>query len=1124
MSKQVNLHCHSEGSFLDGYSKVTDIAARTVELGQEHIALTDHGECNQHLAFQKACLDKGIHPVFGMEGYHIADIQAARDTKKYPIDSSHICLLAKDQRGLENLWTWSSIAYDKEHHYYRPLADPALMREYAAGLYASDGCMMTGLGKAVELEDHDAARQYVSSLLDIFRERFYMELHTWQFIDPQSDRQRDLNQLMTNLNQVKLQLATEMGVPLVVVNDSHHAWPEDWEKKDFLCKIKKDKGDQVADGQKADHMMGEEELFRWMSLHGIGRSVVEEAINNSWEIAQSCTAEIKPTLGLPSFTGNDRDDISKFIDLVEQGYHRKVADHGSEVYWQRMEHEVETIVNKGLAGYFLVVADYVKAAKDGSWAQWVNPGGDKDPMRLGPGRGSGGGSLVCWLLDITAMNPIKYDLLFERFLAPGRKGYPDIDTDFPQSKRQGMKSYLEARYRADHVCTIGTITRNAPKAMLRDLGRALDLPKNDINALSKIIVEGARIAAAAEDEEGEQVGWDEILESKGGELAAWVHKGPQYAELFEKMGQMVGVARQSGVHPSGVLVNRAPLMGKIPMRTRGHSSKKDMVTTTQFDMDEVEWMGGVKFDLLGVRHLDTIDNAAKLIEERHGRYLDYEQFGDKEYSDPAIWERIDKGQTAGIFQVETPLATKTIVDLKPRNESDIAALVAIIRPGVKDAGEDQRFLMRRAGLEPVRYDHPMMEPITSETYGVLVYQEQMLRAAKELAGFTPDEADSLRKGLGKKLADVVEGYRQKFLDGCLANIDFMEPFHDPVNQYYHDDEAEAVVAKIWASISASARYAFNKSHAVGYGLISANEIWTHHYYPLELLVELMATDPDSLNRYVREARRAGIQIYPPDVNLSAKRFSITGDGVRYGIESLRGIAAATSRDILNGRPYLSLEDYIARAEEGSNKAAVINLIKVGAFDSIDPDRAGLLYAYQRHRILESVAPRKRSLLTQEQQDQIVAEKLTNYPDKWVIDVPDFSDPLQVHKIEMDLVGNYITVDPMEPYSNALEAVAVSDPDQITDYEVGQDFVIGGQVTSIKTHVVTKGRTAGKEMAFLGILHNEQEFDIVIFPDMWNQTKSLLEIDAPVACKVVRTDRGCHMVGLERLDRLWKTHD
>jgi DNA polymerase-3 subunit alpha len=1144
-SLQVGLHVHSEGSHLDGFATVDDIVKRVTQINQQAAAITDHGECNKHYAFQKACRAEGIKPIFGMEGYWHHDIAAARDRKKYPKDLSHICFLAKTQKGLSNLWALSSTAYDAKHFYHRPMADPALMREYAEGLYASDGCLMTQFAAAIMAGDEDRARQEIALLVDIFRDNFYIELHTWQYMDPKLDDEIEFfgtkmtttaaNQLMTDVNQAKLRIANEMGIPFVVVNDAHHAFAEDWAKKDMVNRIAKDKGDQLAGGQKADHIMADEELYYWMARHSMSTAVIEEAIRNSWDIAESCNAEVKPMLRLPSFTDSDHDDLAKFIDEVEAGFKRKVIDAGKdpELYMRRVETEMELIAARRFAGYFLFVQDYVGAAKDGSWKTYLTgKEADRHPMRVGAGRGSAGGALVSYLMGITSVDPIKYDLLFERFMTPSRKGFPDIDVDFPQSNLRGMAHYMGARHGHDCVCALGTVSRNGPKGMLRDLSAAYDVPWDDRKAMAALIEEAAKVVAAEKVAADEQTGqedidnelsWEEVLSEKGGELTPYVKK---YPEMFDLLGQLVGIERGTGKHASGWLINDGSLMGVIPLRTRNHG-KADEVVTTQFDMWEIEELGGVKFDLLGLRHLDTLDMAAKLVEQRHGVALDFEAF-DAEIADPEIWEPVGQGHTVGLFQIETPGATRTAIDLKPRNEHDVAALISIIRPGVKDAGETERFLRRRAGLEAVVYDHPLMEPIVSDTYGILVYQEQMIRAARDLAGFTADEADDLRKVTAKKLADKIAPFEAKFREGCMANPQFMELAGSP-------KAAEKAIAKIWASINASARYSFNKSHAVGYGLTPCFEAWLSKHYPDEMLVSLMATDDENINRYVREARRRGIAILPPDINKSEAKFAITDEGIRYGISTLKGIGAAAATDIMRKRPYSSAADFFARTK--ANKGQIINLIRIGALDSLEHNpawdgnwapscRTRLLNQFYDHYVLtKHTAEGKVAKMDAQQRAEHCAAWFAKHQsdESFTKDFPqfDFSTPEAIYAIEQELVGSFVTIDPMAPYLAALEQVAIKDPADVQEFTKGDVFVVGGQISKVKVITIKKGRSKGQEMAFLGVDYNEQTFDITVFSDTWQGAKNLLTEGAPVACTVIRDDRGCHLASLERLDLLWK---
>ena len=1147
MTTQVNLHSHSHGSFLDGQARISEIITRAAACGHEYIALTDHGEVNQHLVAAKAAKVAGLGFIPGMEGYWLSaqKVAEAREAKVRP-SPSHICLLAANNKGLANLWALSSMSYTEQYFYYKPISTPELLREYSEGIYASDGCALTEFAEAVWRGHDDTARTIIATLLDIYRERFYMELHTWQYMQPGEDLIKwsgkeitttAANAKVTELNQAKLRIATELGVPLVVVNDSHHAHPEQWVNKELVWAFNTSSDNDKLQAnlekmaQKADHIMAADELVYWMGKHGIAESVVTEAIANAHHIAQQCRVEITPTLSMPAMAPTERDDLANLIAACEQGFQKYVVDEGldQERYYARLEQELSLIAEKRFAGYMNMVRDYTTAYRSGGWSQYVKKGAQKEPLLLGPSRGSAGGCLVSYLTGITTVDPIKYGTLFSRFLTPGRKGMPDIDVDVPQSRRPDSLKYLTARFGAEDTCVIGTLSHNGPKAAVKDVGRALGISKlpggyTDLEAINEHIEEVVRWAkemASDDVDAAEELTWGELVERKGGALLPYKQK---YPELFAKVEDMVGLIRHPGVHAAGVLVSSTPLLGAVPLRRT-----KNKVITTQLDMNEVEELGGVKLDLLGIRHLDTLSHARRLIYERHGVWIDYDRtglsvpagctnvitFGDAQFNDPVIWDQIDKGHTTGIFQVETSNCTSTAVEFKPRSLKDVADLTSVIRPGVVDAGLLQPYLRRRHGLEPVAYDHPLMTQFlgpgwSTDTYGVLVYQEQFIQCVEEVAGFTPDESDDLRKAVGKKQMDKLVKFKQKFIDGCLANPDYTQ------NGSWDRKAAVSVAEHIWASIEAAGRYAFNWSHAVGYGMISTWEIWTKHYYPQEFLVALMATDSGNINKYIREARRRNIPILPPDVNLSAEKFTIEGEAIRYGIDTVRGVGPAAARDIQHGRPYISVEDYLQKAGKGADKTSVYNLICIGAFDTLCP-RTEALHILERYRAMEGLAPS--TLDNPEKLQKALDRRMAS--GKYDIVVPDFDDPEVVYAIEKELVGTYVTVDPLGRYVPLLDKTALREPTDVATFTRGQCFVIGGQIVAIRPTTTKKGRNPGQDMAHLTVSYNEAEFRIVAFPEAWRRTRDLLKVGAPVACQVKKLDSGCCLEAVERLDLLWR---
>lgn len=1002
-----------------------------------------------------------MKPVFGMEGYWVWDVATTMQTRSQ--GNSHITLLARDQQGLRNLWALSSRAYEHLQAGRRPLADMPMLREHAAGLWASDGCLLTEFAATVERGDEARCREIYGALAGAFGDRFFVELHTWQLVDPQTDKDRELNAKMSRLNQAKARIAQEMGLPIAVVNDNHYVRPEDWENHALVWEMNTHgTGDQLERGRAAGHLMADDEIVMWMGRHGISRSITEEAIRVTGIIAEDCNVEIPRTLDMPRLTGSDQEDAALFIDLVDAGFRDKVVRAGLDVdrYGQRMEDEARIILDKGFAGYFNIVADYASAAKTGEYGKWLGKG-VQPGMLVGPARGSAGGSLVAWLMDITSVDPLKYGLLFERFISPARKDWPDIDIDFPQSQRDDVREYLVARHGADKVCGIGTRSTSRPKGVLADLCRVMGVDFEERMKISRIF------DAAREDD------WEQILKRQGEALRPYMRKHPK---LFDKIGEMVGIVRQPGTHAAGVVVNNEPIMGRVPTRrVKGQ-------VTTQFDMHEIEALGGVKDDLLGLRHLDTLQAARDLILERHGVDVDYYAFGDAELRDPAIWPAVDAGDTAGVFQLETAGGTEDATRFRPRSEVDVADLISVNRPGVIDAGLKDKYMARRAGYEPDVFDHPLMESITGDTHGILVYQEQLMRAARVLAGFTAEEAEGLRKVIGKKQAEKLPALERQFVEGCLANPEFTGAVRDPA-------AAERAARKVWTSINAAGRYAFNKSHAVGYALISTWEIWLKHHYGVEFLVALMQTDTGNATKYARDLRRRGVELWPPDVNLSGRKMQITDLGVRYGLDSVRGVGGAAVDDILLQRPFVSFDDFYLRVDPSlaGRKEVVENLLLVGAFDSLG-DRTQLVRTWRAYSRDKSP-------------------------------VPNFSDPDVVARTEKELIGHYVTADPMSKYASIIDEVCVKSLAEVHDAANGEVVKIGGQITSVRAVKVKRGREKGRDMAHMTVVWGDEEYDIAVFSDTWASTKPLLKVGAPVICQVLKSERGVHLSLAARLDML-----
>ena len=1081
----INLHQHSEHSFLDGQAKIDKLARRSAQvLGVDAVPLTDHQECGGHYKLHEAAQKYGIKPVYGMEGYfYDGGAPAARAAKVKASAYSHITVLAKNNDGLRDLWTWSSKAYI-EGFYHRAVVGWDEMREFGRNVWASDGCLMSYMAEAIIADDEQRQHELIGRYLDTFGDNFFMELHTWQFMnlpdgpgtpmpvrgadltdkewkavldswDPQHER-RQLNENMSKVNQRKVELANQYGIPLTVVNDNHYADPEDWELHALVWRMNTgSKSDQTEEGRTAAWLMGDDDIYHWMGKHGVSRSVVEEAIRNSKMISDSCNAEIQPEFRFPSIAGSEADDIRLFERLIEEGFQRKVVDKGKDVeaYRARLEHEKKVITDARFSGYFNVVADYLRHCKHDLG------------MFIGHGRGSVGGSLTAYVMDITEMDPMHYDLLFERFISDSRKGFPDVDSDFPQTRLHEARGYMAQRYGGDHVCGIGTVSTSQPKKVLADLCIALHIPMSDSKKLAKQI---GKVPANTD--------WEKFRELKGDKIAPWEAK---YPELFKRGEEMMGMVRHWGKHASGLILSPVPLMGMLPMR-KGPKPTDEIVT--QWDYREVERFGLIKMDFLGLRHCDTIAETLRMVEERHGVKLNPYDFGPKEYSDPAIWKSIAEGDNLGIFQVDADQMGQTAKRFKPQSEEELGQLLAANRPGVIKAGKLDSFIDRKHGYEDVTYDHPYLEELTGESFGILIFQEQLMKMSQAVAGFTPQRADHLRSVVGKKKVEELPALKEEFYEGARANEEFKRLCRG---------NPERTIDTLWRSIEASGEYLFNKSHSLGYALIGATEVWLRHYYYEEFITASIMTDRENMPKYVRHARARGLEILPPDINESGEDFTLTDDGIRYGLRAVSNVGAIAWKEIAKHRPFTSLEDMYNRVTRAAvNKTVMVNLIRIGALDTLNPDRNALERQYYELAKIK--------------------EKDQNLP------LPNFDDPLEGYQVEKAIVKSYILFDPLRPYERMLAGLCLQSPTELDHIEKGRVTTVGGLITKVK-EITTK---KGDPMAFMTLTYLEQEFEVIVFPEAWATGRHFLVEDKPVICRVIMLEDGaCHVSTFERLDRL-----
>lgn len=764
-SRFVHLHTHSEYSPLDGLSMMSEMVAEVVRHGQGALAVTDHGMCAGHPALQKAADEAGIKPIFGIEANFTDDrllrgnpeIKEGPGSSRYVLnDYYHLVLWAMDDIGLRNLWAMSTEA-NRTGFYGRPRMDWEVLETHAEGVLCGTGCLRGPVSRALLDEDEVRARAILARLMDIFPGRLYVEIHTNQLPETIA------------LNRMLVDLADEYDLPMIASVDSHYPRPQDAEAHRvwIASQTRKDLTDDadLFAGSQEYHLMGEAEVRQ--ALAYLDPQVVEKAVENTGLLADRCTARVtgKDEHPIYSKVGADGDlsaearirrDIERLVDLCLSNWEAKVVGKptSEEVYVQRFEREMGLLIEKEFCGYFNMVADYCAAAKDGRVMQAYD--GTSDPIIVGPGRGSGGGSLVAYLADITELDPVDADLLFERFLTEGRVGLPDFDVDFPESKRDALMAYLAQKYGEDHILRVGTHVRLQNKGVVRDMGRVLKstiaIHYPDLEAVSKII------DAAEADKAGLGMSWEDLWEQSGEELAPYRAK---YPLLFQHADSLVGRLKSYGKHPAGVIIaTDEPLTDRLPMR----SADGQMVA--EFGLESLEELGFVKFDLLTLRTLDTIQETVDQIRQDLGVEIDVYSWRE-EYEDPQVWEEISDGHTLGIFQIETRAGTRLTKRFEPGSLSELADVITLVRPGPVRSGLTEIYFQRRAGLEPVTFPDPRLETVLAKTYGTMLYQEDIMAVTMALAGYDSNEADAVRKILGKKQVEKVAEAGHKFVAAAI---------------------------------------------------------------------------------------------------------------------------------------------------------------------------------------------------------------------------------------------------------------------------------------------------------------------------------------------------------------------
>ncbi len=1029
----VHLHVHSEYSELDGACGVTALLDSCAGLGMDAVAVTDHGVLYGAVEFYREATKRGIKPIIGMEAYVVDDRLAKSNAKE---KRHHLTLLAKNNAGYRNLIKISSRGF-LEGYYYKPRIDMELLKKHAEGIICLSGCLNSRLCSFLYSGDRQAARAEVDSLMQIFGEdNVYVEIQFHGLAEQEK------------VNPLLIGLAAETGRPLVATNDVHYLKKDDAASHDALLCIQT--GSTLLDANRLK-FQGEEFYLKSYEEMAAALPQAPQALASTVEIADRCRVEIElGRLCLPVYQLPDAGSQDQYLRrLSEEGFARRFQDEEAEAARGRLEMELATIADMGFASYFLIVRDFVKYANDNGIA-------------VGPGRGSGAGSLVAYCLGITKVDPLKYGLLFERFLNPGRRTMPDIDIDFSPEGRDRVIAYVADRYGRENVAQIITFGTFAARGGTRDAGRVLGVSYGDVDKIAKLIPEGPGITFAA------------CLEP-GQELRAAYDDDPQARQIVDLGRFLEGMVRQDSIHAAGVVISDKPLTEYLPLQQKGGAE-----VVTQFAMEDVEALGLLKVDFLGLRNLDVIEDAVRLIQEKSGTEIDSDLLP---LDDPATYEMLRRGQSDAVFQFESSGMKDVLRLVGPTRFEDLVAIVALYRPGPMQ--HIPRFARNKKNPAAITYDDPRLEPILEPTYGVAIYQEQLMEISKALAGFSPAEADDLRKGIGKKKRDLLASLKSKFLQGCRRN-----------------QVGAGAAAKLWEMMEAAGNYSFNKSHAVGYALIAYQTAYLKAHYPREYMaatISSVMTTKDKVPFYVNVCADMGIEVLPPDINESLSDFTVVEGGIRFGLTAVKNAGSAVISSVIAAREvggaFVSIFDFCRRVDSGPlNKKALESLIKCGAFDSTGSTRKGML----------AVMGQALSVGSQIQKDRVMGQG--SIFDLEAAGAPRSSadppipaqeyDADTLRRLERETLGLFVSSHPLKDLQEEIAAAGAVGVLALRDAEDRSRVAVAGLVAQVKRLTTKKG----DPMAFITIEDLEGSVEVVVFSELFAKRRQLLARDQIVLVK------------------------
>lgn len=1044
----VHLHVHTEYSLLDGSAKIKELVQRTKELGMNSIAITDHGAMYGAIEFYKAALEAEVKPIIGCEVYVAAESRLIKDGKGGGY--YHLVLLAENNEGYQNLIKLVSYGFI-DGFYYKPRVDKDLLRKYHKGIIASSACLAGEVARNILTVSYEKAKESALEYLDIFGEgNFFLELQ-----DHGMREQKQVNMALVRMSQ-------ETDIPLIATNDSHYIYKEDEEPHDILLCIQT--GKTVLDEDRMRYEGGQfyvkspEEMYDLFSY-------APQALENTAKIAERCNVSFRfHELKLPRFDVPEGKTAQQYLREICQAGFVKKYPQGKKEWKSRLEYELSTIENMGYVDYFLIVWDFIKYAKDNG-------------IIVGPGRGSAAGSMVSYCLSITTIDPLKYDLIFERFLNPERVSMPDIDIDFCYERRQEVIDYVIQKYGEDHVAQIITFGTMAARAAIKDVGRALAMPYAEVDRISKMIPTELGITIK------KALTMNPDLQ-KAYETEEDTHR------LIDTSMRLEGLPRHSSTHAAGVVICKEPVMEYVPL------SANDGQVNTQYTMTLLEELGILKMDFLGLRTLTVIQNAVQEVERIHGITVDIDAIPD---DDGEVYQLISQGKTEGVFQLESAGMKQFMRELQPKRLEDLIAGISLYRPGPMDF--IPKYIKGKNNPENIQYTHKSLEPILQNTYGCIVYQEQVMQIVRDLAGYSLGRSDLVRRAMSKKKASVMAEERKNFVYGVGEEVPGCVKNGIPAE----------VAEKIFDEMTDFAKYAFNKSHAACYAVVGYQTAWLKAHYPVEFMAALMTSVMDNAGKvssYIEECKKMGIALLPPDINEGYGHFSVSQDKIRFGLAAIKNVGRSVVNALVlerkKGGFFQSMTDFCNRMETGEiNKRSIESLIKAGSMDSLGGARSQYMAIYKS--ILDGIGQARKNNIAGQMNlfEMDMGEESYQLQD----DLPKIAEyePRDKLAMEKEVLGIYVSGHPLAEYQdmlrkkishNSLDFLPEEEGEERQQIEDQTKVIVGGMIATVSV----KYTRNNDKMAFLTLEDFRGTVEIIVFPKVYQQFNELLQEERVILIK------------------------